>query len=110
MPSKIASENWTTRKNKYNIANYYKVIFTPLFSDMEDSNPPSTDVNEPHLSLSLYLDRSSATVYRVWSGVGSLHKRGYRDTHSPTHKAALRETTAAFMYSIASKTENILYN
>lgn len=33
-----------------------------------------------------------ATLYRVWSGVDSMHKRGYRDT---IHKASLRETTAA---------------
>jgi len=70
-------------------------------TDVEDSSPPSTDVSEPHLSLSLYLDRSSAMLYRVWSGVGSLHKRGYRDSNSPTHKAALRETTAAFMLLVA---------
>jgi 23S rRNA G2445 N2-methylase RlmL len=35
-----------------------------------------------------------ATLYKVWSGDDSMHKRGYRDL---IHKAALRETTAAAM-------------
>ena len=53
---------------------------------------PSVSVNDPDLSLLLYLHRGTATVYRVWSGDSSLHKRGYRDV---VHRAALRESTAA---------------
>ena len=53
---------------------------------------PSVDKEYPYLPLFLYLHRRKATVYRVWSGVMSMHKRGYR---GDIHKAALRETTAA---------------
>lgn len=54
---------------------------------------PNVDVHDPDLLLQLYLHRGKATLYRVWSGERSMHKRGYRgDT---IHKAALRETTAA---------------
>jgi 23S rRNA G2445 N2-methylase RlmL len=53
---------------------------------------PDVDLSEPDLPLTLYLHRGTATLYRVWSGEASLHKRGYRTV---IHKAALRETTAA---------------
>ena len=53
---------------------------------------PSVDLDDPYLPLLLYLHRGQATLYRVWSGELSMHKRGYRDV---IHKAALRETTAA---------------
>jgi 23S rRNA G2445 N2-methylase RlmL len=53
---------------------------------------PSVSVDDPDLSLLLYLHRGTATLYRVWSGDASLHKRGYRDV---VHRAALRESTAA---------------
>lgn len=55
---------------------------------------PSIDIEDPDLPLHLYLHNEKATLYRVWSGDRSLHKRGYRDV---VHKAALRETTAAAM-------------
>lgn len=54
---------------------------------------PSVDTEDPDLPLSLYLHRAKGTLYRVWSGETSLHKRGYRP--DIVHKAALRETTAA---------------
>jgi len=56
---------------------------------------PSVELNDPDVSLLMYLHKSNAVLYKVWSGESSLHKRGYRDT---IHKAALRETTAAALY------------
>lgn len=53
---------------------------------------PSVELDDPDVSLLMYLHKSNAVIYKVWSGEASLHKRGYRDT---IHKAALRETTAA---------------
>ena len=53
---------------------------------------PNVDLEEPDLPLLLYLHRGAATLYRVWSGEASMHKRGYK---SIIHKASLRETTAA---------------
>jgi hypothetical protein len=58
-------------------------------------NRPSVDLLDPDLPLLLYLHRGKGTLYRVWSGEHSMHKRGYRP--DVTHKAALRETTAAAM-------------
>eukprot|EP00981_Chlorochromonas_danica_P001776 scaffold381_cov168-Ochromonas_danica.AAC.29 len=55
---------------------------------------PSVDTSQPTLLLLLYLHRDRATLYRVWSGESSMHKRGYR-SNSAIHKAALRETSAA---------------
>lgn len=55
---------------------------------------PSVDLEDPDLSLLLYLHKGKATLYRVWSGESSMHKRGYRQGGA-IHKAALRETTAA---------------
>jgi 23S rRNA G2445 N2-methylase RlmL len=59
----------------------------------KDNTRPSVDVVNPDLPLLLYLHRGVGTLYRVWSGEQSLHKRGYRP--DIVHKAALRETTAA---------------
>lgn len=53
---------------------------------------PDVDIENPDLSLFLYIHRGKASLYRVWSGEDSMHKRGYRQL---VHKAALRETTAA---------------
>ena len=53
---------------------------------------PSVDIKDPDLSVLLYLHKGWATLYKVWSGDSSMHKRGYRDV---VHVAALRETTAA---------------
>ena len=61
------------------------------FRDREGVRP-SVDLENPELPLLLYLHRGTATLYRIWSGDSSLHKRGYRGV---VHKAALRETTAA---------------
>ena len=58
-----------------------------------DSLRPSVDLDDPDLPLLLYLHRGCGSLYRVWSGDSSMHKRGYRP--DVTHKAALRETTAA---------------
>eukprot|EP01036_Dinobryon_divergens_P028386 gene28386-37320_t len=60
---------------------------------------PVVDTEDPHMPLLLYLDKGSASLYRVWSGEVSMHKRGYRD--AVIHKAALRETTAAFILLLA---------
>lgn len=57
------------------------------------SSRPSVDLEDPFVSLSVYLHKDKASLYRVWSGENSMHKRGYRD--SIIHKSALRETTAA---------------
>jgi putative N6-adenine-specific DNA methylase len=54
---------------------------------------PNVDVVDPDLPLLFYLHKGVGTLYRVWSGEKSLHKRGYRP--DVVHKAALRETTAA---------------
>lgn len=54
---------------------------------------PSVDLTDPDVPLVLYLHRGEGKLYRVWSGVTSMHKRGYRQ--GAIHKAALRETTAA---------------
>ena len=53
---------------------------------------PNVDIKDPDLSILLYLHKGWATLYKVWSGEASMHKRGYRDV---VHVAALRETTAA---------------
>jgi putative N6-adenine-specific DNA methylase len=55
---------------------------------------PSVNTTDPTLLISVYLHRGSATLYRVWSGERSMHKRGYRQD-SVVHKAAMREATAA---------------
>lgn len=55
---------------------------------------PSVDLDDPDLPLLLYLHRNTGTLYRVWSGEQSMHKRGYRQ-HATIHRAALRENTAA---------------
>ena len=34
---------------------------------------PSVDTNDPDVSLLLYLHRGSATIYRAWSGEGSIY-------------------------------------
>ena len=60
---------------------------------------PSVDLEDPELPLLLYLHRGSATLYRIWSGDSSLHKRGYRGM---VHKAALRETTAAALLYLSN--------
>lgn len=56
---------------------------------------PNVDIDKADLPLLLYLHQSSASLYRVWSGCQSMHKRGYRTADNAIHKAALRETTAA---------------
>jgi putative N6-adenine-specific DNA methylase len=53
---------------------------------------PDVDIDDPDYIFHLYLDRDKASLYRLWSGSSSMHKRGYREM---MHKAALRETTAA---------------
>lgn len=58
---------------------------------------PDVNIENPDLSLFLYIHRGKATLYRVWSGEDSMHKRGYRQL---VHKAALRETTAASLLKI----------
>ena len=35
---------------------------------------PAVDIENPHMPLLLYLDKSSASLYRVWSGEISMHK------------------------------------
>jgi 23S rRNA G2445 N2-methylase RlmL len=64
---------------------------------------PSVSVDEPEVPLFLSIHEESASLYRVWSGVASLHKRGYR-SDGPIHKAALRESTAAGLLMIAGYT------
>eukprot|EP01041_Mallomonas_annulata_P005241 gene5241-10490_t len=59
---------------------------------------PSVDLEDPDLSLVLYIHRGQGTLYRVWSGDKSMHKRGYREV---VHKAALKETTAAALVHIS---------
>ena len=39
---------------------------------------PVVDTENPHMPLLLYLDKSSASLYRVWSGEVSMHKVGLR--------------------------------
>jgi 23S rRNA G2445 N2-methylase RlmL len=75
---------------------------------------PNVELVDPDLSINLYLHRGinfekycknyscnsgKATLFRVWSGEESMHKRGY---HSIVHKASLRETTAAALCVINS--------
>lgn len=55
---------------------------------------PSVSLEDPDVPLFLSIHEESASIYRIWSGVSSLHKRGYR-AESVIHKAALRESTAA---------------
>ncbi|KAL3915147.1 MAG: hypothetical protein SGPRY_007357, partial [Prymnesium sp.] len=54
---------------------------------------PSVDTSDADVPLFLYLHQGRATLYRVSSGSGSMHKRGYRT--GVIHAGALRETTAA---------------
>eukprot|EP01038_Epipyxis_sp_PR26KG_P006235 gene6235-8590_t len=63
------------------------------------STRPSVDVVDPDVPILMYLHKDRAQLYRVWSGDISMHKRGYREI---SHKAALRETTAAAII-LASK-------
>lgn len=57
---------------------------------------PTVDVVNPDLPFLVYLHNGACTLYRVWSGASSMHKRGYRGGDATaTHKASLRETTAA---------------
>lgn len=82
---------------------------------------PSVCVQNATVVLSVYLHQHRATLFRVWSGVSSLHKRSYRGSSSsflsgqgeedeaegPMHKAMLRETTAAALLMLAfHKTSN----
>jgi 23S rRNA G2445 N2-methylase RlmL len=60
----------------------------------ETGSRPSVDLEHPDVSILLYLHRGDATLYKVWSGEVSMHKRGYREV---IHRAALRETSAAGM-------------
>ena len=55
---------------------------------------PSVDSENPDLPLIIFLQQDTAGLYRSLSGLGSMHKRGYRDA---MHIAALRETLAAAM-------------
>jgi len=59
---------------------------------------PNVDTVDPDVSFLLYIHRGKATLYRIWSGEFSMHKRGYRQE---VHKAALRETTAAALLQIS---------
>jgi 23S rRNA G2445 N2-methylase RlmL len=61
---------------------------------------PSISVNDPKVPLFLSIHEESASLYRLWSGATSLHKRGYR-SEGPIHKAALRESTAAGLLAMA---------
>lgn len=64
------------------------------FKDLSENGArPDVDLDNPDLPLLLYLHENQATLYRVWSGEASMHKRGYRS--ETVHKAALRESTAA---------------
>lgn len=64
------------------------------FRDRCDGRRPSVDAETPDLPLVLFLQRDEAWLYRSLSGLGSLHKRGYRDA---MHRSSLRETLAAAM-------------
>ncbi len=57
------------------------------------NNRPSVDVLSPDLFICCYLFNNKLTTYRVWNGVDSMHKRGYRT--NTIHKAALKEHIAA---------------
>lgn len=57
---------------------------------------PSVDAEDADLPLFLHVHKGEASLYRMLSGVTSLHKRGYR-TGQAVHAAALRETLAAAM-------------
>jgi 23S rRNA G2445 N2-methylase RlmL len=89
---------------------------------------PNVNLDDADLPLFLYLHRDICTIYRVWSGSNSMHKRGYRfepttsttaaetkkgrypdqrnDERSerkegPIHKAMFKETTAAILLQVA---------
>lgn len=57
---------------------------------------PSVDKEDADLPLWLHVHRGDARMYRVLSGTGSLHRRGYREGER-VHKAAMKETLAAAM-------------
>ena len=57
---------------------------------------PSVDRAEPDVPLHLHVHRGEARLYRVLSGAGSLHRRGYRSGEA-VHKAAMKESLAAAM-------------
>jgi 23S rRNA G2445 N2-methylase RlmL len=65
---------------------------------------PTVDLENPDLPLLLYLHRDKATLYKIWSGEASMHKRGYRP--SSIHKAMLRETTAAALVLLTNWNPN----
>ncbi|CEL92165.1 unnamed protein product [Vitrella brassicaformis CCMP3155] len=68
------------------------------FLTRDKSARPSVDFVDPDLPLFVYLHQGRGTLYRAWSGAGSLHKRGYR---KKMPKAALRETMAAGMLYVS---------
>jgi putative N6-adenine-specific DNA methylase len=57
---------------------------------------PSIDKEDADLPLWLHVHRGDARIYRVLSGSGSMHRRGYREGER-VHKAAMKETLAAAM-------------
>lgn len=66
---------------------------------------PNVDIINPDVPLLVYLHNDKCTIYRVWSGASSMHKRGYRGgDDQATHKASLRETTAASLLLAAGYT------
>lgn len=68
------------------------------FREATGGRRPNVDAQDPSLALVLFLQNDEAWLYRSLSGVGSLHKRGYREQ---MHKSSLRETTAAAMLQLA---------
>jgi putative N6-adenine-specific DNA methylase len=57
---------------------------------------PSISLEDPTLFIFLYLHKNRVKLYRAWSGVDSLHKRGYRE-NMPIHKASMKSTLAHSM-------------
>uniref|UniRef100_A0A7S4B9C2 RanBP2-type domain-containing protein n=1 Tax=Chrysotila carterae TaxID=13221 RepID=A0A7S4B9C2_CHRCT len=57
---------------------------------------PSVDTADPDTPLLLHVHRGRMQLYRVLSGIPSLHKRGYR-ADMAVHAAALKENLAAAM-------------
>lgn len=73
---------------------------------------PNVDIANPDLSLLAYLHKQKISLYRVWSGETSLHRRSYRlspqsgssdmERNAIIHKAALRESTAAALLLLSN--------
>jgi putative N6-adenine-specific DNA methylase len=86
VPTDIAHTHFSSLTVKNAVVDWWR--------DSAAGKRPDVDPKSPTLPLVCYLHRGGARLYRSLSGLGSMHRRGYRDA---MHAASLRETLAAAM-------------